>query len=67
VVDKELCQTCKDGYLMIEGENRCLTSCPEGYFRGKRERTDVSRHVLKVILEVRSNQRSFRKNKYGCK
>lgn len=33
VVDKELCQTCKDGYLMIEGENRCLTSCPEGYFR----------------------------------
>ena len=35
VVDKELCQTCKDGYLMIEGENRCLTSCPEGYFRGK--------------------------------
>ncbi|CAG2237581.1 PCSK5 [Mytilus edulis] len=33
VFDKELCEKCKDGYLMIEGENRCLTSCPEGYFR----------------------------------
>ncbi|XP_063434266.1 furin-like protease kpc-1 isoform X1 [Mytilus trossulus] len=33
VFNKELCMKCKDGYLMIEGENRCLTSCPEGYFR----------------------------------
>lgn len=33
VYDKESCQTCKDGYLMIEGDNRCFTSCPEGYFR----------------------------------
>lgn len=34
VADEELCTKCRDGFLRIEGESRCVTSCPEGYFRG---------------------------------
>ena len=34
VTNKELCQVCQDGYLMLEGENKCVASCGDGYYRG---------------------------------